>query len=59
MEKKKGSGMPEFERDHWERKVDDLNLGQHRYSSEMNQCEEYKTSVDKLAAYARKHKAEH
>ncbi len=55
----KGGGMPEFEKGHWEKKMSDVSVADGKYSSEMNQAGEYKHSVDKLAAYARKHKAEH
>lgn len=55
----KGGGMPYFERDHWEKKMADVNVADGKYSSEMNQAEEYKHSVDALASYAKKHKAAH
>lgn len=51
--------MPYFERDHWEKKMSDVSVADGRYSSEMNQAEEYKASVDALASYAKKHKAKH
>jgi hypothetical protein len=44
---------------HWEEKVEDTMVGDLRYASEMNGSEEYKKSVDALANYTRKHKAEH
>lgn len=56
---KNSGGMPYFERDHWEKKMDDVSVADGRYSSEMNQEQEYKKSVDALAEYARKHKAKH
>ena len=52
-------GMPYFEKDHWERKVDGTACAGGRYSSEMNQKAEYDHSVDKLAAYVKSHRAEH
>ncbi len=55
----KGGGMPYFDRDHWERKVDDIEVGGGRYASEMNTEAEYKRSVDKLASYVKGHRAEH
>jgi len=58
-EKHKSHGMAAFEKDHWEKKVEDVNYVDMRYSSEMNQAEEYKHSVDALNAYAKKHKAQH
>lgn len=56
----KGAGMSYFEKDHWQKKVDDVQVADMKYSpSEMNQMEEYKKSVDGLSGYARKHKAQH
>lgn len=55
----KGGGMPEFEKEHWQRKVEDVECADLKYSSEMNQAQEYKMSVDKLSNYVKKHKAEH
>lgn len=52
----KSRGMPAFEKDHWEKKMSDVNVADGKYSSEMNQAEEYKNSVDALAAYAKRHK---
>ena len=54
-----GGGMPAFEKEHWEKKLGDVMLSDGRYSSEMNQEEEYKRSVDALSSYCRKHKAQH
>jgi hypothetical protein len=51
-----GGGMPAFEKDHWEKKVSDISVADGKYSSEMNQMEEYKSSVDALSSYAKKHK---
>jgi hypothetical protein len=58
MEKSKG-GMPRFNAEHWEKKMGNVNVSDGRYSSEMNQAEDYKASVDKLSAYVKSHKAEH
>ena len=55
----KGGGMPAFEREHWEHKVSDVMCADGKYSSEMNQMEEYKHSVDGLAHYAKKHREKH
>jgi len=55
----KGFGMPYFEKDHWQKPVEDISVADERYSSEMNECEDYKKSVDGLASYAKKHKAKH
>jgi len=52
----KDGGMPYFEKEHWERKVSDVSVADGKYSSEMNQAEEYKKDVDALASYAKKHK---
>jgi hypothetical protein len=54
------SAMPEFHEGHWEKKMTDVNCADGKYSGgEMNQAEEYKHSVDKLAAYCKSHKAQH
>jgi hypothetical protein len=55
----KVSAMPQFNEPHWQKKVADVELADTKYGSEMNQCAEYKTMVDKQSAYAKKHKAEH
>lgn len=52
----KGGGMPYFEKDHWQKKVDDIEVADERYASEMNTEEEYRRSADGLANYAKKHK---
>lgn len=52
----KGGGMPYFERDHWQKKVEDVEVNDERYASEMNTEEEYRKSVDGLAGYTRKNK---
>lgn len=52
----KGAGMAYFEKDHWQKDVKDIELADGKYSSEMNQEEEYRKSVDGLASYAKKHK---
>ena len=51
--------MSEFNKGHWEKKMEDVSVADGKYSSEMNQAEEYKKSVDGLANYAKKHKANH
>jgi len=53
---KKGGGMPEFQNEHWQKKVPDVMCADGKYSSEMNQEEEYRASVNKLAAYTKSHK---
>jgi len=60
-EAKHGSvkAMPQFNEGHWEKKMADVSVADGKYSSEMNQSEEYKKSVDALASYAKKHKAQH
>jgi hypothetical protein len=59
MKEEKGRGMPYFERDHWQKKIPDVNLGKERYASEMNTEEEYRMMVNKQTAYLKSHKAEH
>lgn len=54
-----GGGMPYFEKEHWQKPVEDIECGGGRYASEMGAASEYRESVDKLAEYARKHRAEH
>jgi hypothetical protein len=60
-ESKHGSvkAMPQFNEGHWEKKMEDVDVADGRYSSEMNQAEEYKKSVDGLANYAKKHREKH
>ena len=41
---------------HWERKVEDTEVADTRYCSEMNAPEELKAQVDGLANYVKKHK---
>lgn len=48
--------MSKFNEGHWEKKMADVNVADGKYSSEMNQAEEYKADVDALASYAKKHK---
>jgi hypothetical protein len=57
--KPKGGGMPYFEREHWQKDVKDIEVADGKYSSEMNQEEEYRKSVDALASYAKKHKMQY
>ena len=52
----KMAALPQFKEGHWEKKMEDVNLADGKYSSEMGQAEEYKRDVDALAAYAKKHK---
>ncbi len=52
--------MKKFNEGHWEKKMDDVQVADGKYSGgEMNQAEEYKKSVDGLANYAKKHKEKH
>lgn len=44
---------------HWEDKIPDTMVGDLRYASEMNTCEEYKGQVDALANYVKKHKMQY
>jgi hypothetical protein len=55
----KGPGMEYFNKDHWQKKVEDIDLADMKYGSEMNQCEEYKKSVDAFTNYAKKHREQH
>lgn len=55
----KVAAMPQFNEGHWEKKLQDVTLSDGRYSSEMNQAEEYKKAVDGFAHYAKKHKENH
>lgn len=51
--------MGKFNEGHWEKKMSDVSVADGKYSSEMNQAEEYKNQVDKLAGYVKSHKAQH
>lgn len=55
----KMAAMPQFNEGHWEKKSDDIDVGGSRYSSEFNQQEEYRKSVDGLSNYTKKHKPQH
>jgi len=55
----KMAAIPQFNQDHWEKKMSDVAVADGRYSSEMDQSAEYKASVDALASYAKSHKAKH
>jgi hypothetical protein len=52
---KKGLEMP-LGNAHWEDKIMDTEVGDTRYCSEMNACEEQKEQVDGLANYVKKNK---
>jgi hypothetical protein len=56
MEKEKGRGMPYFEKDHWQKKLQDIELGGERYASQLNTEEEYRKSVDGLSGYLKKNR---
>lgn len=53
------AAMPQFNEGHWEKKMADVSVADGKYSSEMNQAEEYKHSSDALASYAKHHRAKH
>jgi hypothetical protein len=53
------AAMSNFNQGHWEKKPEDTMTAGGRYASEMGASEEYKKSVDGLAAYAKKHRAKH
>jgi hypothetical protein len=56
----KVAAMPQFNEGHWEKKMEDVNVADCKYSGgEMNQAQEYKSSDDKLAGYVQSHKAQH
>ena len=55
----KHAAMPQFNEGHWEKKMDQIDVADGKYSSEMNQAEEYKKSTDALAKYAKKDKEMH
>lgn len=55
----KMSAMPQFHEGHWQKDVQEVNSMETRYSSEMNECADYKKMVDNQVAYAKKHKAMH
>jgi hypothetical protein len=52
----KHNAMAQFNEGHHEKKMSDVSVADGKYSSEMNQAEEYKHDVDALASYAKKHK---
>lgn len=52
----KHNAMAQFNEGHHEKKMSDVSVSDGKYSSEMNQAEEYKKSADGLASYAKKHK---
>lgn len=54
------AAMPQFNQGHWEKKYDGTVTADGKYNAgEFSQPEEYKKSVDALASYAKKHKAQH
>lgn len=56
----KKAAMPQFNEGHWEKKYDSTMTADGKYNGgEFSQCEEYKKSVDALASYAKRHKAQH
>lgn len=55
----KVAAMPQFNEGHWEKKPSEVEVAGGRYSSEFNQMEEYKKSVDGLANYVKKNRAQH
>lgn len=56
----KVAAMPQFNEGHWEKKESDIQVADGKYTKgEMSNPEHLKNSVNKLAAYAKKHRAEH
>lgn len=53
------AAIPQFNEGHWQKDMSDVECCNLKYGSEFNQGEEYKASVDKLANYVKKHRAEH
>ncbi len=53
----KGAGMPYFEKDHWQKKVEDVSVCDAKYTQgEMSNPEHLKKSVDMLSGYVKKNK---
>lgn len=52
----KHNAMAQFNEGHHEKKMSQIDVADGKYSSEMNQAEEYKRQTDALAGYAKKHK---
>jgi|APCry1669192647_1035423.scaffolds.fasta_scaffold54326_1 hypothetical protein len=55
----KGGGMPYFEKDHWQKPVEDVMTADTKYASEFGAPAEYKKSVDELSSYVKKHREAH
>ena len=55
----KVAAMPQFMKDHWVKNPGETECAGGRYASEMNANEEYKKSVDGLASYVKRNRAEH
>lgn len=56
----KMAAMKEFNEGHWEKKHDELATSDLKYTQgEMSNPEHLKASVDKLAGYVKKHRAQH
>jgi hypothetical protein len=53
------AAVPQFKEGHWENKMQKPSVAEGKYSSEMNQAEEYKQQTNGLANYAKKHKMKH
>lgn len=55
----KMAAMPQFNEGHWQKDMKDIEVADGKYGSEFGQEESYRKSVDALANYAKKHKAQH
>ena len=56
----KMAAMPQFNQGHWVKNAGDTQVADGKYTSgEMSNPEHLKKSVDMLAAYAKKHRAQH
>jgi hypothetical protein len=52
--------MAKFNEGHWEKKESDVSVADGKYTQgEMSNPEHLKNSVNKLASYAKKHRAQH
>lgn len=55
----KMAAMPQFHEGHWQKDLTDVSVADTKYSNPLMEEQDYKKSVDALASYVRKHKAQH